>query len=99
MQPHVVSLQDQVMQLQAVQCLRLGHVQATHEAAGTNVNGALAGEREGTLSGQRSPRYPTNNMYRPWPLQPRPPSGPALRPHLKVAVLQDAPRIQSDRAL
>lgn len=56
-QPHMVSLKDDVMQLQAVQCLRLGYVQATHEAAGTDVNGPLAGKRRGIPSGQHSPRH------------------------------------------
>lgn len=96
MQPHVVSLQDKVMQLQAMQCLGLGHVQATHEAASTNVNGALAGERKGILSEQHRPRYPQHiKDLTPATL---PTLCPTLRPHLKVAVLQDTPRIQSDRA-
>ena len=44
-QPHVVSLQDEVMRLQAVQCLALGRVQATHQAASANMNRALIGEK------------------------------------------------------
>lgn len=52
MQPHVVSLQNKVTQLQAVQCLGLGCVQATHKAASADVNGTLAGERAGISSGQ-----------------------------------------------
>lgn len=49
MQPHVVSLQDEVTQLQAMQGLALGRVQATHQAAGADVNGALEEEKEGIL--------------------------------------------------
>lgn len=45
MQPHVVSLQDEVMQLQAVQCLTLGRVQATQQAASADADGALTGEK------------------------------------------------------
>lgn len=67
MQAHVVSPQDEVMQLQAVQCLRLGHVQATHKAAGADLNGALVRERASTLGGQHSPRQPPTHTG-PWPL-------------------------------
>lgn len=62
-QLHMVSLQDEVVQLQAVQCLGLGHVQATHEAAGADVNGALAGERAGVLRGQGNPKH-AHKTYR-----------------------------------
>lgn len=41
MQPHMVSLKDEVMKLQAMQCLRVGYIQATHKAASANTNGAL----------------------------------------------------------
>lgn len=43
MQPHVVSLQDEVMELQAMQCLGVGSIQVTHKAASANMNGALRG--------------------------------------------------------
>ena len=56
-QLHVVSPQDEVTQLHAVQRLGLGHVQATHKAASPNVNGALAGRGQG-LRAQRSPGAP-----------------------------------------
>lgn len=43
MQPHMVSLKNEVVKLQAMQCLRVGYIQATHKAASTNTNGALKG--------------------------------------------------------
>lgn len=55
MQLQVVSPQDEVTQLHAVQRLGLGHVQATQEAASANVNGALGGEdRVCVLSGTQA---------------------------------------------
>lgn len=95
-QPHVVSLQDKVTQLQAVQCLGLGCVQATHEAASADVNGTLPGERAGISREQHG--HPPTHMG-PGPPRPGPSPAPALRCHLKVAVLQDTPRTQSDRPL
>lgn len=46
MQPYVVSLKDEVMKLQAMQCLGVGGIQATHKAASANMNGALKGRRQ-----------------------------------------------------
>lgn len=50
MQPHMMSLQDEVVQLQAMQCLTLGRIEATHQAAGANVNRALGEEKAGILA-------------------------------------------------
>ena len=60
-QLHMVSPQDEVTQLHAVQRLGLGHVQATHEAASADVNGALAGRGWG-LRAQRSPGAPQSGF-------------------------------------
>lgn len=46
MQPHMVSLQDDIMELQAMQCLRVGCIQTTHKAASADANGALKGSRQ-----------------------------------------------------
>lgn len=75
MQPQVVPPQDKVMQLQVMQRLRLSRVQATQEATGADVNGALAGERAGILSGRCSSRQPPKTHS---PQEPCSPSAPAL---------------------
>lgn len=95
-QPHVVSLQDKVTQLQAVQCLGLGCVQATHKAASADVNGTLPGERA-NISREQHGHPPTHTGPGPLNLDLALPL--RSRSHLKVAVLQDTPRTQSDRAL
>lgn len=43
MQPHAVSLQDEVTELQAMQCLGVDSIQATHKATSADMNGALRG--------------------------------------------------------
>lgn len=88
------------MQLQAVQCLGLGRIQAAHKAAGADVNGALAGEKAGILCGQRSPKHrPQTLRTLATPAQLCPSSACPLRPHPQVAVLQNTPRTQLDGAL
>lgn len=95
MQSHVVSLQDEVTQLQAMQGLALGRVQATHQAAGADVNGALEEEKAGILSSTALSAPSTHRTLAPAAL---PSLCPALWPHLQVAVLQDTPSTQMDWA-